>query len=77
MPLMREEFERITGVLCPLLASGDRVAMARLLHEWKAFTVDKLKLSDIWEPTPFPLETRDRTRPYLSRPSTAPSVLRM
>ncbi len=57
MPLMREEFERITGALCPLLASGDRAGMARFLHEWEAYTVDKLKLRDIWEPTPFPLET--------------------
>ena len=58
MPLMREEFERITGVLCPLLASDDRAGMARLLHEWEAYTVDKLKLRDVWEPTPFPLEAR-------------------
>ena len=56
-PELHEEFERITGVLCPLLASGDRAGMARLLHEWEAYTVDKLKLRDIWEPTPFPLET--------------------
>lgn len=57
-PELHEEFERITGVLCPMLASGDRAGMARLLHEWEAYTVDKLKLRDIWEPTPFPLEAR-------------------
>ena len=54
--LMRDEFVRITGALCPLLASNDRPAMARLLHQWEAFTVDKLKIGHIFEPTPFPLE---------------------
>jgi len=56
MPLMRAEFDRITGTLRPLLAAKDQAGMARLLHEWEAYTVDKLKLRDIWEPTPFPLE---------------------
>ena len=55
---MAEDFERITGTLCPLLATDDRAGMAQLLHEWEAYTVDKLKLRDIWEPTPFPLEER-------------------
>jgi hypothetical protein len=56
MPLMREDFLRVTETLCPLLESGDRPAIARLLHEWEAYTIEKLKLQDIWEKTPFPLE---------------------
>lgn len=35
--------------------------MARLLHEWEAYTVEKLKIGQIYEPTPFPLE-RDAPR---------------
>jgi hypothetical protein len=56
MPSMREEFDRVTGELCPLLAANDRAGMARLLHQWEAYTVDKLKIGHIYEPTPFPLE---------------------
>ena len=56
MPLMREEFDRVTGTLCPLLAADDRAGMARLLHQWEAYTVEKLKIGHIYEPTPFPLE---------------------
>ena len=48
---------RTVGELCHLVGKNDRAGMARLLHEWEAYTVDKLKLRDIWEPTPFPLET--------------------
>lgn len=41
------------------METGKRVANSidhRELHEWEAYTVDKLKLGDIWEKTPFPLE---------------------
>ena len=38
------------------LGIADRAKLAGLLHEWEAYTVDKLKLQDVWEPTPFPLE---------------------
>jgi hypothetical protein len=55
-PSMREEFDRVTGTLCPLLDTDDWPAMARLLHEWEAYTVEKLKIGHIYEPTPFPLE---------------------
>jgi hypothetical protein len=55
-PDLREEFDRVTGTLCPLLAADDRPAMAHLLHEWEAYTVEKLKIGHIYEPTPFPLE---------------------
>ncbi len=65
-PEMHEEFARITGTLCPLLAAGDRPGMARLLHEWEAYTVDMLKLGDIWEKTPFPIEL-----PSAEPPSTS------
>ena len=30
--------------------------MARLLHQWEAYTVEQLKIGHIYEPTPFPLE---------------------
>ncbi len=56
MPSMREEFDRVTGELCPLLAADDRAGMAKLLHQWEAYTVEKLKIGHIYEPTPFPLE---------------------
>jgi hypothetical protein len=51
-------FLRVTETLYPLLEADDRPAIARLLHEWEAFTIGKLKLEDIWERTPFPLELR-------------------
>lgn len=57
MPLMRDEFTRVTETLCPLVVSGDRAAIAALLHRWEAYTVEKLKIGHIYEPTPFPLET--------------------
>lgn len=62
LAIMPEEFERITGQLCPLLAADDYEGMARLLHEWEAYTAEKLGITDIWEPTPFPLEEQMRGR---------------
>lgn len=56
VPSMREEFDRVTGELGPLLAANDRAGMARLLHEWETYTVEQLKIGHIYEPTPFPLE---------------------
>ena len=53
---LSEEFDRVTGELCPMLAANDRAGMARLLHQWEAYTVEKLKIGHIYEPTPFPLE---------------------
>ena len=55
-PDLSEEFDRVSGELCPLLAANDRAGMARLLHQWEAYTVEKLKIGHIYEPTPFPLE---------------------
>ena len=62
-PSMREEFDRVTGELCPLLAANDRAGMAKLLHQWEAYTVEKLKIDHIYEPTPFPLELMADERP--------------
>lgn len=39
------------------LSHEDRLTLAGLLHEWEAYSVEKLKLGKIWERTPFPLET--------------------
>jgi hypothetical protein len=48
--------EPITGKLCPLLFADDRPGLVRLLKQWQAYTVKQLKLENVWEPTPFPLE---------------------
>ncbi|MFG1397605.1 hypothetical protein [Roseixanthobacter pseudopolyaromaticivorans] len=39
------------------LPHADRLTLAGLLHEWEAYSVEKLKLGKIWERAPFPLET--------------------
>ncbi|MEP0325031.1 hypothetical protein [Bauldia litoralis] len=41
------------------LSKVDRVKLAALLHERETYTVEKLKLCDIWEPTRFPLESSE------------------
>jgi hypothetical protein len=56
MPDMSAEFDRITKVLCPLLATNDVAGMVRLLREWEAYSVKQLKLEAIWEPAAFPVE---------------------
>ena len=38
------------------LGADDRAELARLLHEWEGHTVKKLKLDNIWQQTPFPIE---------------------
>jgi hypothetical protein len=42
--------------LCAKLADDDRAGLARLLHEWEAYTVKNFKIEHLWEPTPLPLE---------------------
>lgn len=42
--------------LCARLTDDDRPGLARLHHGWEAITVRNLKLGQLWEPTPFPLE---------------------
>lgn len=46
------------GTLCPLLAEND--VPATLLHDWEAYTVEKLGIGAYREKTPFPLERADR-----------------
>ena len=53
---MKEEYDRITKTLCPLIAANDRPGLVRLLRDWEAYSVKRLKLEKLWEPTPFPLE---------------------
>jgi hypothetical protein len=38
------------------VSGGDRALLAEALHKWEAYSVEKLKLTEIWERTPFPLE---------------------
>ena len=51
----KAKFRRV-GELCAKLAEDDRAGLARLLHEWEAYTVKNFKIEHLWEPTPFPLE---------------------
>jgi hypothetical protein len=51
----REEHRRLRE-FCALVAAGDRVALAKTLHEWEAISVKNLKIAHLWEATPFPLE---------------------
>lgn len=44
---------------CARLAAADRAGLARLLHEWEAYTVKNLKIEHLWAPTLFPLELAD------------------
>lgn len=44
------------------LSAEDRTAIAEVLHEWVAYSVDKLKLASVWEKTPFPLELQSGHR---------------
>lgn len=43
--------------LYPLVQACDRAGLARVLREYEELTVKTNKLEDLWEPTPFPLET--------------------
>jgi hypothetical protein len=55
---MEEEYDRIAKTLCPLIAANDRPGLVRLLRGWEAYSVKRLKLEKLWEPTPFPLELK-------------------
>lgn len=46
---------QLAAVAEPLHA-GDRPALARILHDWEAANVRRMKIERYWEPTPFPLE---------------------
>ena len=34
----------------------DKLALAEILHNWEAYSAEKLEVTSIWEKTPFPLE---------------------
>lgn len=53
---MEEEYDRIANTLCPLITANNRFGLVRLLRDWEAHSVKRLKLDKLWEPTPFPLE---------------------
>ncbi len=38
------------------ISRKDKLALVDILHRWEAYSVEKLKLTAIWERTPFPLE---------------------
>lgn len=42
----------------PLVRKRDKAALAKMLHRWEAEAAKRMKLEDIWEPTPFPLELK-------------------
>lgn len=53
----------IVDALCPLLADDDRKGLARQLGKWEAYTARNLRIEEIWEPTPFPLELQMKRDP--------------
>lgn len=57
LPSMQEEYDCITKELCPLIAKGDRLGLAKILHRCEEHSVRAQKLEKFWEPTPFPIET--------------------
>lgn len=56
---VHEDYTRVIRVLRPLIVVRDRVGIGKLLREWEAWSVRKMKLESIWEPTPFPVETAE------------------
>lgn len=54
--IRQNECERVVQSLCPLIATNNRPAIARILHEHEADSVKRLRLNKLWEPTPFPIE---------------------
>lgn len=55
-PEWKREYDAVTKQLFPLLQANDRKGIAKLLHEWEAFTVEQFGITQIWEKTPFPFE---------------------
>jgi hypothetical protein len=64
-PILRTLNERKPGIVERLVALGmrlapdDRAAIAEMLREWEDYSVAKLNLGAVWEPTPFPLDRED------------------
>lgn len=56
---LAEEYDFVIETLWPPIVAGDRKALARMLHQWEAQAIKRLKLDRLWEPTPFPLELSD------------------
>jgi hypothetical protein len=40
------------------ISHKDKLALIRILHRWEAYSVERLKLTAIWERTPFPIEEK-------------------
>lgn len=59
----RAKYRRLRE-LCGCLDANDRAGIAKLLHDWEAFTVKALKVEHLWESTPFPLEMNAATKLY-------------
>jgi hypothetical protein len=53
---LQEYLAKISPTLYPALLTGDRLELARILHEWEANSVKLYKIEKIWERTPFALE---------------------
>src|SRR5262245_14274471 len=56
--IRQEECEKVVHELCPRIAANDRQGLARLLHEYEAESVKRLKLEKLWRSTPFPIELK-------------------
>lgn len=45
-------------LLCGMLAQDDYAGLIRTLHGWEAMYARNLKLTDLWQPSPFPIELK-------------------
>jgi hypothetical protein len=50
---------RMVRELCDRVVERDAEGIAKLLHSWEAATAKNLKIEQIWEPTPFPIEAAE------------------
>jgi hypothetical protein len=51
-----EILDPIINDVWPLVRDRNKPVLAKMLHQWEAEAVKRMKLENIWEPTPFPLE---------------------
>lgn len=65
--ILRSNMDRLTPSLHPALRGEDEGELARLLHARERITVYGLKLTKIWETTPFPLELGIRSNSGIAR----------
>ena len=54
-----ESVVRYSDELVPLVEADDREGMARVLGQWEAAMIKKLKLEKYWAKQPFPLEEQN------------------